>query len=154
MTTAIADPLPAIKEYLEANAEVAALATDGIHVALVDDVTPIEEGGTVLTIAPFGGLGQGPGARSYIPVWKMGLQLRAYAPTDYAARQLFLAAAGAMQRLGREGRYMSTTPGAEGVLVYHASVDTGPFPARETPDWPYCMGLATITFAAVPHQEA
>ncbi len=134
------DAVAALVAYLRADAEVAGLVMGRVCGAELPPQEAAQMPRKAVVVAASGGSSIGPGARSYLPVGLMQVDVRCYGETQYEAMRVFRAVHGALKRLGRR---------PQGEALLHAAYEgAGPLQTRE-PDvgWPMVLAVWQLLVA-------
>lgn len=134
------DPIEALVAYLRADPQVAALTAGRVYGAEL----PLQEAALMprkaLVVTAAGGGAVGPGARSYLAVGTVRMDVRCYGETQYEAMRVFRAVHGALKGLRRH---------PQGPMLLHAAYEeAGPLQTREPEvGWPLVLSVWEVLVA-------
>lgn len=128
------DAVVALVAYLRADTQVAALAAGRVYGAELPPQEAAQMPRKAVVVTAAGGGTTGPGARSYLPLGTVRVDVRCYGETQYEAMKVWRAVHGALKRLGR-------CPQGE-ALLHAAYEEAGPLQTREPEvGWPLVLSV-------------
>ncbi len=128
------DPVEALVVYLRADAEVAAMVVGRVYGAELPPQEAAQMPRKAVVVTAAGGGATGPGARSYLPLGTVRMDVRCYGETQYEAMKVWRAVHRALKRLGRQ---------VQGQALVHAVYEeAGPLQTREPEvGWPLVLSV-------------
>jgi len=139
---AIPNPLEAVVDFLLNDAGVVDLVSTRVYFAELPRADTKLAPRAAVVVSASGGGGTGAGDRSFIPLTKMRMDVRAYAATPYACWAIHLAVLDALKNLSRAVETAT--------LLHCATVTGGPLQLRDGDlDWPLVLSVYDVIVAEV-----